>query len=161
MASDTRKVQHPPRRIGCLALVLNTDDAVLMVKPSYKPGWILPGGAADANQPPHEACARQLRHETGLTLPSNADLLVVHHIPPNPNGDPTEGINIVFYAGTIDAATSITLPQPDDGEPPLSGYSWVTPAVLDDHALPYQQRRVRAALQARATGQAAYLYETA
>ena len=43
-----------------------THDRVLLVNPNYKPDWDLPGGMAEANEPPIDAARRELREELGL-----------------------------------------------------------------------------------------------
>ena len=45
----------PGRRIGALALIRDDENKVLLVKPTYKEGWILPGGGAEADESVHAA----------------------------------------------------------------------------------------------------------
>ncbi|MDD9207760.1 NUDIX hydrolase, partial [Georgenia sp. 10Sc9-8] len=42
------------------AVVRDDDGRVLLVEPTYEPGWILPGGAVEADESPRAACAREL-----------------------------------------------------------------------------------------------------
>lgn len=54
---------------------------VLLVDPIYKPDWDLPGGMAEANEPPADAVRRELREELGLDL-QVGDLLCVDWVSP-------------------------------------------------------------------------------
>ncbi|CCK32104.1 hypothetical protein BN159_7725 [Streptomyces davaonensis JCM 4913] len=58
------------------ALFSNADGEVLIVNPTYKKFWNLPGGAVDEGETPHEAVAREVREELGITPPIGG--LLVH-----------------------------------------------------------------------------------
>ena len=45
----------PMKRMGAGALIRDLDGNVLMVKPSYKDGWELPGGAVEDDESPADA----------------------------------------------------------------------------------------------------------
>jgi 8-oxo-dGTP pyrophosphatase MutT (NUDIX family) len=55
-----------PTDVGVLAMVEQAGK-VLLVRHSYKTGWMLPGGAVGRGEPPAEAVLRELREEIGLT----------------------------------------------------------------------------------------------
>ena len=40
------------KRVAADVLVRDTSERILLVDPSYKPDWDLPGGMAEANEPP-------------------------------------------------------------------------------------------------------------
>lgn len=64
------------------AAVLFTDPAgrVLLVEPTYKDYWEVPGGAVDADESPYDAAMRELKEELGLSV-SPGRLLVVDWVP--------------------------------------------------------------------------------
>lgn len=147
MHKDTDYSSPPGRRIGALALIRDESGAVLMVKPSYKDGHQLPGGAAHADEFPHVACAREVTEETRLTDFEPGRLLVVDYVPRNEKTGTAEGINFVYDGGTIPNGTEITLPDAASGEEPeLNGYMFVPLYALGEFALPYQERRIRSAI---------------
>jgi 8-oxo-dGTP pyrophosphatase MutT (NUDIX family) len=61
------KALTTPVAFGVAALALNRDGRVLLVRHSYQPGWMLPGGGVGRAEPPAEAIVRELREEVGLT----------------------------------------------------------------------------------------------
>ncbi|PJF01553.1 hypothetical protein CUT44_02525 [Streptomyces carminius] len=143
-------VSPPGRRYGCLALCLARDGAVLMLDPVHKPGWILPGGLAEAGQWPHDACVRIVEEETGLRVEPE-HLAALDLIPADPLNGAVEGVNFVFDCGVFPDGTEVEVPQA------FRGSRWVPPAELENFAAPYQARRIRQALTATARGRTAYL----
>jgi 8-oxo-dGTP pyrophosphatase MutT (NUDIX family) len=55
-----------PVDLGAIALVEQGGKFVL-VRHSYKSGWMLPGGAVGRGEPPADAVLRELQEEIGLT----------------------------------------------------------------------------------------------
>jgi len=90
------------KRMGAGAVIRDSDGDVLVVKPSYKDGWELPGGAVEAGESPAAACVRELREELGLDLPVGAMLCVDYNAT---TGDYLESLMFLFDAGTIDPHT--------------------------------------------------------
>jgi ADP-ribose pyrophosphatase YjhB (NUDIX family) len=56
------------KRVSADAIVRDERGQVLVVRPTYKPGWDMPGGMAEANERPDIAARRELREELGLDL---------------------------------------------------------------------------------------------
>jgi 8-oxo-dGTP pyrophosphatase MutT (NUDIX family) len=69
--SILRPVHKPVARLtrgmtlGARVVALR-DDEVMLVKQSYAPGWILPGGGVERGETLHEAAIREAREEAGL-----------------------------------------------------------------------------------------------
>lgn len=80
--------------------VLFRDDAgrLLLVKPTYKEGWDLPGGMAEANESPHDAARRELNEELGLTVPL-LGVLCVDWV--SPHGPWDDQLAFIFDGGTL------------------------------------------------------------
>ncbi|MFF0742116.1 NUDIX domain-containing protein [Streptomyces sp. NPDC004111] len=138
--------------MGALVLVRNHEGAVLMVKPTYKHadsqlGWQLPGGNVHAGELLVEAAARELQEETGLTS-ALVDLLVVDQIQVSEDGKSAEGYNFVFDGGELSRSKALEVAVPPEAASELSAVRWVHLGQLHEHAFPYQEARVRAAVKA-------------
>lgn len=57
------------KRVAADALIRDRDGRILLVDPTYKPAWDLPGGMAEANEPPLDALRRELVEELDLPSP--------------------------------------------------------------------------------------------
>ena len=72
---------------------------LLILKPTYKSGWTIPGGVMEADgESPWEACQREVREETGLEV--SRGRLAAHGLPPRPGGPPG-GIRFLFDCGQV------------------------------------------------------------
>ena len=58
------------------ALFVDGDGQVLIVEPTYKPRWEIPGGAVERGETPRAACERELQTGLGLDLPVGRLLVV-------------------------------------------------------------------------------------
>jgi ADP-ribose pyrophosphatase YjhB (NUDIX family) len=141
------------KRVAADVLIRDTAGRILLVNPTYKPGWDLPGGMAEANEPPHEAALRELREELGLEVVLRG-LLVVDWVPPHGPWD--DQIAIIFDGGQVDDTRASSL-RPRDEE--LSAVQFVEA----DDAMPMVRerlaRRLDATLNAVTTGRVLYLHD--
>jgi 8-oxo-dGTP diphosphatase len=97
-------------RVAAGALIRNPDGQVLLVKPTYKDGWDIPGGYVEPGESPGAACLRELKEEIGLTA-ELGPLLVVDWAPHPNEGDK---LLFVFDGGTMTDAEAAALTP--DGE---------------------------------------------
>ena len=56
----------PSYVMGAMCRVERDDGCVLLVKPSYRSVWTLPGGVSERGESPIDCMRRELREETGL-----------------------------------------------------------------------------------------------
>ncbi|MEV4555708.1 NUDIX hydrolase [Kitasatospora sp. NPDC049285] len=132
--------------------VLFFDEAghVLLVKPTYKPGWEIPGGYLHPGETPSQGAAREVKEELGITPPVGR-LLVADWAP-----HPTEGDKLlfVFDGGILQAEdrAQIILDGVEIGE-----YAFHDSDQIDSLLIPRLARRVHVALEARSRAETAYL----
>ncbi|MGM1063881.1 NUDIX domain-containing protein [Saccharothrix sp. Mg75] len=88
----------PRKRTASGMLFRDPDGRVLLVQPSYKPNWEIPGGAGEYDESPWATAARETAEELGLRTPTGR-LLVVDWLLPQ-DGRP-EGIVFVFDGGVL------------------------------------------------------------
>lgn len=81
------------------ALVWDRKGRLLILKPTYKGGWTIPGGIIEADgETPWEACRRETREECGLEV-RRGRLVCVDFLRPRP-GRPG-GMRFLFSCGTF------------------------------------------------------------
>jgi 8-oxo-dGTP diphosphatase len=85
------------------ALVFDRRGRLLVLKPTYKAGWTIPGGMMEADgETPWETCRREAMEECGLDLTSGR-LACVDFLRPRPSRP--GGLRFLFDCGTFgDAA---------------------------------------------------------
>ncbi|MFJ3222084.1 NUDIX domain-containing protein [Streptomyces sp. NPDC086783] len=148
-------VQTPEPTAETLAagvLLFDEQDRVLLVDPTYKPGWEFPGGVVEPGEAPARAGMREVTEETGLTLDEVPRLLVVDWEPPAPPG--YGGLRLLFDGGRLPASEAgrLLLPGPE-----LRDWRFVTEKEAATLLPPVRYERLRWALRARERQAALYL----
>ena len=81
------------------ALVWDQKGRLLILKPTYKSGWTVPGGVIEANgESPWEACQRETLEECGLEV-RRGRLVCVDFLRPRP--DRPGGMRFLFDCGVF------------------------------------------------------------
>lgn len=95
------------------ALIFDRKGRLLILKPTYKSGWTIPGGVMEANgETPWEACRREVREECGLDV-ATGRLAAVDFRRPR-QGKPG-GVRFLFDCGALaDAALAAVVLQPEE-----------------------------------------------
>lgn len=147
--SQSHEVVAQPRTAAGV-LFFDEDDRVLLAKPTYKPGWEIPGGYLHAGEAPSEGAAREVKEELGITPPIGR-LLVADWAPHPAEGDK---LLFVFDGGVLpaDELDDITVDQVEIGE-----YAFHATDQLDALLIPRLARRVHAACVARTQSATVYL----
>jgi len=69
MDATQETVPLPGIPVSAGALIYDRGGRLLILKPTYKSGWTIPGGVMEADgESPWEACQREVREETGLEV---------------------------------------------------------------------------------------------
>ena len=129
----------PKKRMGAGCLFFDAQGRVLLVRPTYKPVWEIPGGITELNEFPLQCCRREVQEELGL-LHSIGELLVVDYS--GPAGAKTESLMFIFSGGvlTLEEIDSIRLRSEE-----LSEYRFFEPGALPSEMTPTLRTRVLAA----------------
>jgi ADP-ribose pyrophosphatase YjhB (NUDIX family) len=131
------------------ALFTDAAGRILMVRPTYKGYWDIPGGYVEPGESPRAACAREIREELGLSV-EIGPLLVVDWAPAEGEGDK---ILYVFAAEplTDEKLATVTF---TDGE--IAEARFVDLPDIDALTIPRLTRRLRTALEAWHAGRTIY-----
>ncbi|MFC5721574.1 NUDIX domain-containing protein [Streptomyces gamaensis] len=143
-------VQTPEPTAATLAagvLLFDEEDRVLLVDPTYKPGWEFPGGVVEPGEAPARAGMREVAEEIGIELPTVPRLLVVDWEPPKPPGH--GGLRFLFDGGRLAGADARGLLLPGSE---LRGWRFVTEGEAAALLPPVRLNRLRWALRARELG---------
>lgn len=98
------------KRMVAGVLFRDTVGRVLLVEPSYKPNWEIPGGAVEADESPWAAAARELTEELCWDRPLGR-LLVVDYV--RPQDSRPEGVVFVFDGGVLHETDVVGMVFPD------------------------------------------------
>jgi 8-oxo-dGTP diphosphatase len=126
------------------ALIFDRAGRLLILKPTYKSGWTIPGGVMEADgETPWQACQREVREECGIELASSR-LACVDFRRPRPGR--VGGIRFLFDCGALadTELTGITLQAEE-----LSAHQFVDLSIALTLLRKPIRRRVRAAVSGR------------
>jgi ADP-ribose pyrophosphatase YjhB (NUDIX family) len=134
------KMAHP--RMAAGALFFDAADRVLMVEPTYKDYWEIPGGYVETGESPLRAAIREVQEELGIAPPIGR-LLAVDWAPNEAEGDK---VLYLFDGGQLsqEHLAQITLQQDE-----LKGFSFLPPEQVAERTIPRLARRILAAAEAR------------
>ena len=136
--SDPSETFATPR-VAAGALFLDETGRILLVHPTYKDTWDIPGGYVERGESPAAACRREIAEELGLDREPVA-LLSVDWAPSDREGDK---LLFVFDCGQLgDDAERIRLADDE-----LDRWEWVAVADLESYVIPRLARRLRTTAQ--------------
>jgi 8-oxo-dGTP pyrophosphatase MutT (NUDIX family) len=113
MDATQETVTLPGIPVSAGALIYDRGGRLLILKPTYKSGWTIPGGVMEADgESPWEACQREVREETGLEV-SRGRLAAMDFRRPRPGR--AGGIRFLFDCGQLgDEALAGLKLQPEE-----------------------------------------------
>jgi len=137
-------------RVAAGALFVNSAGDILLVRPTYKSYWDIPGGYVEPDESPRAACIREIREELGIEPPVGR-LLVVDWAPTDAEGDK---LLFVFDGGTlpVELIDRIALQASEIAE-----YAYHSHDRLPELTIPRLVRRLSKALAAQTDHVTLYL----
>lgn len=130
------------KRVAADVVVRDEADRILLVNPTYKEHWDLPGGMAESNEPPRTAARRELVEELGLDLELGR-LLVLDWVGPR---GPWDDQLIFIFDGSRLTQGQIAGMRILDAE--ISDFAMLDPEEASQRLRPDMARRLTRALQA-------------
>lgn len=144
----------PLKRVAAGALFVEGSGAaerVLLVEPTYKDVWDIPGGVVEAEESPRAGCRREVREEIGLDRPVGG-LLGVDWVPTVPPR--TEGLMLLYDGGPLAEHETAAIRL---GVDEIRSWRWATREEVRGLASPRTASRIIACLAARRAGDTVYL----
>lgn len=140
----------PRKTVASGALILDNDGRILIVKPTYKDGWLIPGGSVEESESPRVGCEREIFEEIGLKI-SVGRLLVVDH---RFVAGERDALHFIFDGGTL-SEKDITKIKLASGE--LSEFRFVIPSEAKKLLRPKLGKRISESLKVLTGDECAYL----
>ena len=126
-------------RVAAGVLFRDQDGRVLLVKPTYKQGWDIPGGYVEPGERPKQAARREVREELGIAPPIGR-LLAVDWAPHPAEGDK---LLFIFDGGHAELEISRLTLEKDE----IDRVQYVDLATADDRMPARLLERLRSAQQ--------------
>ncbi len=140
----------PRKTVAGGALIRDQAGRILFLEPTYKPTLDIPGGIAEYDESPYEACRREVQEEIGLSL-ELGPLLVVDWVPAL--GVWSDALAFIFDGGLLDPSTIAQL-NIDPVE--ARTHEFLTLPEATPRLRPSMARRLAQAQQALTTGTPIY-----
>lgn len=128
----------PKKRMGAGCILCDRQGKILILKPTYKDHWLLPGGVVEANESPRQTCIREVKEETGIDC-QPVKLLCLDYVGDRRNQ--IESLQFVFYGGIIEPEVQIVLPKQE-----IAGYQFVEFSTALSMLGIHSQRRLQSCL---------------
>jgi 8-oxo-dGTP diphosphatase len=128
-------------RVAAGALFFDEHGRVLLVHPTYKDTWDIPGGYVERGESPAAACQREVNEELGLDREPRR-LLAVDWAPSDSEGDK---LLFLFDCGEI-GHDEIEL-----GDRELDRWEWVDLVKIEKYVIDRIARRIRATVTSGST----------
>jgi ADP-ribose pyrophosphatase YjhB (NUDIX family) len=150
-SSKTYMESLPKKRMGAGCLFFDEQGCVLLVRPTYKPNWEIPGGVVEYNESPKQCCQREVKEEIGLERRIGGLLVVDYN---SPTAEKTESLMFIFDGGTLTSSEieSIQLRRDE-----ISEFHFFTANTLPKEMTSTLRNRVLAAWQQATKGNGVYL----
>jgi 8-oxo-dGTP diphosphatase len=145
----------PKKRMAVGVLFFNVSQELLILKPVYKEGWIVPGGVVEENESMRDAAIREVKEEINLDASSLA-LLAIDYLSPATSNykNKSENIQFIFDGGTLsrEQIKSMRLAEDEIGE-----FKFIKNSELSSYLRKNLLKRLPACLEAKRSKAVLYL----
>ena len=88
----------PRKIVGTAVIFLNEKGALLIVKPDYRDGWLVPGGSVDENESPLHCAIRETKEEIGL---ADIEMTLCGIYYAHAHDTHTDALKFIYYGGML------------------------------------------------------------
>ena len=143
----------PQKRISSGCLFFDERGRLLIVNPTYKETWEIPGGVVEKNESPREAVIREVFEETGILCQPQRLLCVDFS---DETETRTESLQFIFLGPLLTESMIATIKLPEDE---LSEFRILPPKKAVKRLNKKLRRRVRHCLNVLKNQETLYLEE--
>lgn len=140
----------PMKRVAADCLISDLNGRFLVVEPTYKSTWDVPGGVSEVDESPRRAAQREVAEELGLEIEPGS-LLAVDWI--SRRGDWTEVVAFLFDGGVVSTPADRLSLQADE----IRSARFVSLPEAEPLMTDWEYARVVAAVEARSRQSTMYL----
>jgi 8-oxo-dGTP diphosphatase len=138
----------PSKRLAAQVILRNEDGHIMLVKPVYREGWLLPGGIVEEGESPMAGAQRELMEELGIDL-THRQLKLIGIDYSGPWGDFKDVLHVIFDGVVVRPADESRMTM-DLAE--LSAYRFFSMAELLADQAGFIGRRVANILESSQSG---------
>lgn len=133
--------QLPKKAMAAGVLLYNSTGSLLIVKPLYREGWLLPGGMVEKDESPRSAIIREVREELNLDI-TPGNLICVDY--KSSEGEKLETLQFIFNGGVLSDAEidSIRLQEEE-----LKEFKFLPPTDALTYLNGKQSKRIQSCLE--------------
>ena len=92
--------------LGAKALIFNNNSDLLVLKPSYRDHWVIPGGIVDGGESPSEACKREVFEEIAIKVGEVKLICIVYS---QANSKREESVEFIFSSDVFNTLQESTI----------------------------------------------------
>lgn len=126
------------KRLSAAAALFDRRGNLLIVQPTYREHWLLPGGVCEAGESPLTALKREVQEELGIEVDVERVICIDHLLP---GGGFGESLHVLFECAVLDD-DRIAAIRLDEQE--IADYLFVAPALWEARLAPPILRRLNA-----------------
>ena len=89
----------PRKQMAAGALIRDGRGRILIVKPTYRPEWLVPGGSIETDESPHTCVVREVEEELGMVLPIGRLLCIEYQ---SRSAKRSDNLRLIFDGGVLD-----------------------------------------------------------
>ncbi len=141
----------PKLALSANAVLRDPEGRVALVRNTYREGWSLPGGVVDDNEPPADACVREVREELGFEVAADVPVRLLAVQWAERGQGPVQFLSLTFDVGVC-PDPSVLRPQEEE----IAEIAFFAPDALPEGVRPFMRARLEA-ISARGFREVAYL----
>ena len=152
MSSSERKAFYDslPRKRSAVGVLIFKGDLLLVLEPTYKPNWLVPGGVVEKSESPLEAAIRECEEEIGVSVQIKSFLCADYK---RGNDEIGDAVHFLFE-GVVDEKEALRI----DGKE-IKSFHWMTSQEAMRKFDSHLATRVACGLEARKLNRPVYCEE--